>query len=114
MTRSVRLVLDDILESISYIEAYVAGMSKEDFDEDTLRQDAVIRRLEMIGQAVKDLPDDLRDRHPEVPWKKIAGARDILSHQYFRVDLDLTWDMVELNVPELKRDVQLILERLGE
>jgi uncharacterized protein with HEPN domain len=109
MSRSARILLEDILESIGRIESYVVGVTKADFESDTEKQDALVRRLEIIGQAVKGLPQDLRDLHPQVPWREIAGARDILAHEYFRVDLDLAWDMIQHNVPELKRNVEEIL-----
>lgn len=109
MTRSARILLEDILESISRIEEYVEGVTGAQFESDTQKQDAVIRRLEIIGQAVKGLSQEVRDQHPEVPWRQIAGARDILTHEYFRVDLELAWDMVHHNVPELKQNIEEIL-----
>jgi len=72
MNRSARVLLEDILESIARIEEYVDGVTQGQFEKDTEKQDAVIRRLEIIGQAVKGLPQDLRDGHPEVPWRQIA------------------------------------------
>jgi len=80
VSRSPRILLEDILESIMRIEEYLAGVTQSQFASDTEKQDAVIRRLEVIGQAVKGIPLDLRQRHPEVPWRQIAGARDILAH----------------------------------
>jgi len=113
MSRSARILLEDILESINRIETYVKGVTRADFERDTEKQDALVRRLEIIGQAVKGLPQNLRDLHPQVPWRQIAGARDILAHEYFRVDLDLAWDMIHHNVPELKRNVEAILTEMG-
>ena len=78
MSRSAEVLLEDILESIRQVEQYTTGLSKEAFSAQPMVQDAVIRRLEVIGEAVKGLPDELRDRHSEVPWRQIAGARDIL------------------------------------
>jgi uncharacterized protein with HEPN domain len=71
MSRSARILLEDILESIGRIEAYVKGVTQADFERDTEKQDALVRRLEIIGQAVKGLPQDLRDLHPQVPWRAI-------------------------------------------
>jgi uncharacterized protein with HEPN domain len=94
LTRSSDILLREILEAIRLIGDYVDGVTFDEFSKDTQKQDAVIRRLEIIGEAVKSLPTEIRDRNPEVPWREIAGARDILVHEYFRVDLNLAWEMV--------------------
>lgn len=81
-----RLYLTHILESIDLIESYVAGVNLVAFSEDHEKQDAVVRRLEIMGEAVKNLTPELRAEHPEVPWARIAGMRDKVIHDYMRVD----------------------------
>ena len=109
MTRSPRLWLEDIVEAAELLGQYVAGLSFEEFEEDVEKQDAVARRLEIIGQAVKELPEELREAYPSVEWRAIAGARDIVAHEYFRLDLALVWGMVTKDVPRLLGQVREIL-----
>ena len=77
------------------------------------KQDAVVRRLAVIGDAVKGLPEDFRVRHPTVPWRDIAGARDIMIHEYFRVDLDLAWEMVRNDLPALAQNIRDLMRAEG-
>jgi uncharacterized protein with HEPN domain len=109
VTRSPRLWLEDILEAAELLQQYVAGITFDHFTTDVQKQDAVARRLEIIGQAVKGLPEDLLANYPSVAWRDIAGARDIVAHEYFRVDLALVWGMVTKDVPRLAEQVRGIL-----
>jgi len=112
MTRSPRLWLEDIVEAADLIGRYTAGLSFEEFEEDVEKQDAVARRLEIIGQAVKELPQEFREAYPSVEWRDIAGARDIVAHEYFRIDLSLLWGMATKDVPILQAQVREILREL--
>jgi len=114
VTRSARIILGDILRAARLVERYTAGVTFEAFEQDTEKQDAVARRIEIIGEAVKQLPGGLREQHPDVPWRDIAGARDILVHEYFRIDLELAWEMVRSDVPDLIPQVERILDGMGE
>ncbi len=104
MTRDSSLLLREILEAIRLIGEYVQGLDFDGFASSTEKQDAVVRRLVVIGEAVKGLPEDLRSQHADVRWREIAGTRDILIHEYFRVDLSLAWQMVTRDLPELDQE----------
>jgi len=101
MPRDFRVYLEDILGAISKIRRYTDGLSKQGFAADEKTLDAVIRNLEVIGEAVKQLPADLRARQPGLDWQKIAGLRDILIHQYFGIDVDILWDIIQNKLPAL-------------
>jgi uncharacterized protein with HEPN domain len=114
MSRNPRLYLEEILDSIAQIETYTSGLSQELYQADRLVQDAVLRRIEIIGEAVKHLPDEIKSRHPDVPWRNIVGTRDILIHTYFAVDVPLTWHMIRVSLPELKQRVRAILDEFSD
>jgi len=107
-----RILLEHILESIRRIKSYTKDLSKEDFLKAEQVQDAVIRRLEIIGEAVKNIPGELTKLYPDISWKYIAGLRDIVVHAYFRVDLDLVWKTLIEDIPELKVNISKILQEL--
>lgn len=110
MPRDYRVYLEDVLEAVQKIRSYMDGLSYEAFQEDSKTIDAVIRNLEVIGEAVKQIPEPIRAAHPAVPWKKIAGLRDILIHEYFGVDLELIWDVTTHKLPELEASAIQILQ----
>ena len=103
MKKDIAVFIDHILSSIELIELYAANQTKETFLNSPQLQDSVVRRLEILGEAVKNIPDEFRDQHPNIPWKKIAGMRDMLIHQYFGIDFRLTWKVVEKDIPEIKK-----------
>lgn len=112
MKRDVKVFLEDILESIEKIEEYTANIDEEDFYENSIIQDAVLRRLEIIGEAVKNIPDDFREKYPDIPWKQIAGMRDVLIHAYFGVNWRRVWKVIEEDIQDLKFRILRILEEL--
>jgi len=112
LKRDVRDYLDDILESIGRIKEYLGNLTEEDFYENTLVQDAVLRRLEIIGEAVKHIPNEFRCKYPEIPWKEIAGMRDIMIHAYFGVNLRRVWKVIEKDIPDLEFKIMKIIEEL--
>ena len=109
-----KVYLKHILDAISNIEKFMEGVSKEAFFSNVEKQYAVLRGLEIIGEATKNLSDKLKTKYPQVPWKETAGMRDKLIHQYFGVDLELVWETIRTDLPELKNQIVRILREMEE
>jgi uncharacterized protein with HEPN domain len=103
--------LRHILDAISRIEEYTHGIKYQDFMNNHLVQDGVIRQIEIVGEATKRLSKETRGRHPEIPWKDMSGMRNKLMHGYFGVDLDAVWDTVERDIPTLKKKLKEIVQQ---
>lgn len=112
--RNLRLFLKDMLISAQKIQKYTRGKSYKEFTKDDLLVDGVIRNLEVIGEAVKNIPLNFRRRYANVEWKKIAGLRDLLIHAYFGIDYEVLWDIVRNKIPGLNKQLQTILKKLRE
>lgn len=109
--RDQRLYLKDILLSIEAIEKFVDGLSYEDFEKDDKTSSAVIRKFEIIGEAAKRISDDIKNKYTVIPWKRMAGTRDILIHFYFGVNYKIVWKTIK-RVKNMKKVVKEILKDL--
>jgi uncharacterized protein with HEPN domain len=108
--RTAALLLYDIFQAIEKIETFCAGYSFDQFMEDQRTQDAILRNIQIIGEASKALPQELISRHPEVDWSGLAGVRDIVTHRYFRVDWNLLWTSIHEELPVLKNQIGKLMK----
>ena len=107
--RDVRLFLRDMLEAIEKIERYTEGLTLEALWENDLVADAVVRNLEIIGEAARHVPMEVREQLPEINWRQIVAFRNVVIHEYFAVDLDIVWTVVEHHLPRLREALRKIL-----
>ncbi|MDM7940166.1 MAG: DUF86 domain-containing protein [Methanothrix sp.] len=114
MKKDDAVYLHHILAAIERIEAYSEGVSFQEFLQIEILQDGVIRQLEIIGEATRNLSTDLCRRHPEVPWGEIIGLRNRIAHAYYSIDLGVVWDILRVDLPSLKEDVARILEEVKD
>lgn len=114
MIRDHRDYVLDIVNSIKEVESFVGKMSFNKFCSDKKTINAVIRSVEVIGEATKKLPASLKDKYPNIPWKNMAGMRDKLIHEYFGVDLEILWMVIKKDLPSIKSDVRNIVKDIGK
>ena len=112
MIRDFKLFLDDINEALSKIKEYTQDLDFEKFSQDTKTIDAVIRNFEILGEATKQIPENIKSRYPKVPWKEMAGMRDKLVHAYFGIDAEVIWETITKRIPKLKNQIQNIIKDL--
>ncbi len=108
--RELRLFLADILDAIAKVERYIEDLSFEEFEENDMAVDAVVRNLEIIGEAARQLPIDQRDQYPDVDWVAVVGFRNIVIHEYFDVDLEIVWTIATQRLSQFRQIVQQMLE----
>ena len=114
MKREIGDFIEDIIDAMTKATKFVEGVSYEEFTKDDKTIFAVIRAIEIIGEAVKNIPDDTKKGYPEIPWKRMAGMRDKVIHGYFGVDIKVVWDTIKEEIPEVKPLFEKMLNDLEE
>jgi uncharacterized protein with HEPN domain len=114
LKRTHSLYLNDIIEAIDRLEGYLKGQSFEEFSKNTLVIDAVVRNFEIIGEATKHIPDEVKTKHPLIKWKEMAGMRDKLAHEYFGVNIEILWKTAKNRLPALQPLIKELLVKSEE
>jgi uncharacterized protein with HEPN domain len=112
MSRDYRLYLEDIQQAARKISVYLEGRTFDHLREEGMRLEAVLFNLQIIGEAAKNIPDEIRDQYPAVEWRKIAGLRDFIAHAYFTINLDIIRDVIENKLPDLRTQIDKMLEEI--
>ncbi len=112
MKRKIALYIRDILQNMQDAEEFIQGISREQFEADKKTLNAVLRSVEVIGEAAKNIPDEIRSRYPGIPWKEMAGMRDKLIHDYMGVDIETVWLVVRDRIPALKPLIERVLQEV--
>ena len=111
--RNDKLYLKDILKAINKIDQYTENLSKEEFKEKEMIADAVLRNIEIIGEAANQLSERIYEKYDEIPWSRMIGLRNIVTHKYFGVDLNIIWEITTVNIPQVKPEIQKILKEIN-
>ena len=106
--RAAPLLIEDIWEAIEKIQRYIAGLNHDTFIKDDKTIDSVVRNLEIISEAANRLPEGFRAQHPEIEWRKIIGLRNRIVHDYFNIDVEIVWEIIQKDLPNLKSKLPLI------
>ncbi len=106
--RNIKLYIDDVKEAVAKIEEYSKGLSFDKFKKNDLVIDAIVRNLGVLGEAAKNVPTDFKEKYKDIPWRKIAGMRNIVVHEYFSVDSEILWKTIQQDIPELKKMINKI------
>jgi uncharacterized protein with HEPN domain len=112
MMKDDSIYLRHIIDAFTQVDHYMDGISHEEFFSNKLLQDGVIRQLEVMGEAARNLSDDFRNEHPQIPWSQMIGLRNRMTHAYFNVNLQIIWEIVRGDLPDLKRKIQCILDNI--
>ena len=110
MNKDNLVYIQDILDAIEKIKRYCKGVKKQEFLKNELLMDGIVRNLEIMGEAVKRLSDEFRSMYPDIPWRKIAGMRDKIIHDYINVNYDIVWDAVKEDLPQLEKKLREIIK----
>lgn len=108
--REYQLYIQDIFDSIEKIETYITGVSFEKFEKDDKTIDAVVRNIEIIGEAARNIPKELADKAPEIPWRRMSDTRNRVLHEYFGVNLEILWQTITEDLPPLKEQIKHLLK----
>ena len=112
--RNYRLYVKDIFEAMGAVQAFVEGMGFDAFIADDKTASAVVRKLEIIGEAAKNVPEEIRQKYPQVPWRQMAGMRDRIIHAYFAVDYAVVWDTLKVDIPPLQPIIEQIFKDMED
>lgn len=112
MINNVNIYIEHILENINDIEEFSKGLTKNELLKDKLRQKAIVRSIEIIGEAAKNIPENVKVNYKEIEWRKIAGTRDRIIHHYFGVDLDIIWEIIKRDLPILKSQMEKLRQEI--